>query len=60
MLAQFIAGGKGMALVTGIPYPVALAIAVSIIVLYTFMGGYLAVAYTDFFQSLIKCENFWQ
>ena len=53
VLAQFIAGGKGMALVTGIPYPVALAIAVSIIVLYTFMGGYLAVAYTDFFQSLI-------
>ena len=53
VLAQFIAGGKGMALVTGMPYPVALAIAVSIIVLYTFMGGYLAVAYTDFFQSLI-------
>lgn len=53
VLAQFIAGGKGMALVTGIPYPIALAIAVSVIVLYTFMGGYLAVAYTDFFQSLI-------
>jgi len=53
VLAQFIAGGKGMALVTGMPYPFALAIAVSIIVLYTFMGGYLAVAYTDFFQSII-------
>ena len=53
VLAQFIAGGKGMALVTGIPYPAALAIAVTVIVLYTFMGGYLAVAYTDFFQSLI-------
>ena len=53
VLAQFIAGGKGMALVTGMPYPYALAIAVSIIVLYTFMGGYLAVAYTDFFQSII-------
>lgn len=53
VLAQFIAGGKGMALVTGIPYPAALAIAVSIILLYTFMGGYLAVAYTDFFQSII-------
>lgn len=53
VLAQLIAGGKGMALVTGIPYPAALAIAVGIILLYTFMGGYLAVAYTDFFQSII-------
>ncbi len=53
VLAQLIAGGKGMALVTGIPYPVALAIAVGIILAYTFMGGYLAVAYTDFFQSLV-------
>ena len=53
VLAQFIAGGKGMALVTGIPYPIALAIAVGIILIYTFMGGYLAVAYTDFFQSLV-------
>jgi len=53
VLAQLIAGGKGMALVTGIPYPLALAIAVGIILLYTFMGGYLAVAYTDFFQSVI-------
>jgi len=53
VLAQFIAGGKGMALVTGMPYPAALAIAVGIILLYTFMGGYLAVAYTDFFQSLV-------
>jgi sodium/proline symporter len=53
VLAQFIAGGKGMALVTGMPYPLALAIAVGIILLYTFMGGYLAVAYTDFFQSIV-------
>lgn len=53
VLAQFIAGGKGMALVTGIDYPVALAIAVAVILIYTFMGGYLAVAYTDFFQSVI-------
>lgn len=53
VLAQLIAGGKGMALVTGIPYPLALAISVGIILVYTFMGGYLAVAYTDFFQSVI-------
>ncbi len=52
-LAQFIAGGKGMALVTGMPYGAALFVALTIIILYTFMGGYLAVAYTDFFQSLV-------
>ena len=53
VLAQLIAGGKGLAIVTGIPYPMALAISVGIILIYTFMGGYLAVAYTDFFQSLV-------
>jgi sodium/proline symporter len=53
VLAQLIAGGKGMALVTGIDYPFALAIAIGIILIYTFMGGYLAVAYTDFFQSIV-------
>ncbi len=53
VLAQFIAGGKGMALVTGMPYAAALLIAVSIIMLYTLLGGYLAVAYTDFFQRVI-------
>ncbi len=53
VLAQFIAGGKGMALVTGLPYGAALTIAVGIIMLYTFLGGYFAVAYTDFFQSLV-------
>ena len=53
VLAQFIAGGKGMALITGLPYPVALPIALAVIIVYTFLGGYLAVAYTDFLQSLI-------
>ncbi|MDH3520317.1 MAG: sodium/proline symporter [Myxococcales bacterium] len=53
VLAQFIAGGKGMALVTGMPYWLALLIAVGIIMLYTFLGGYFAVAYTDLFQSLV-------
>lgn len=53
VLAQFIAGGKGMALVTGLPYAAALVIAVGIIMIYTFLGGYFAVAYTDFFQSIV-------
>ncbi len=53
VLAQFIAGGKGMELVTGVPYWFALLIAVGIILLYTLLGGYLAVAYTDALQSVV-------
>lgn len=53
VLAQFIAGGKGLGIVTGISYPIALLVAVSVIVAYTFLGGYLAVAYTDFLQALV-------
>ena len=53
VLAQFIAGGKGMALVTGLDYEWALLTALTIIIIYTFLGGYLAVAYTDFFQSVV-------
>ena len=53
VLAQFIAGGRGLEMVSGVSFPVALAIAIGVIVLYTFMGGYLAVAYTDFVQAII-------
>ena len=53
VLAQFLAGGQGLAMVTGLSVNAALIIAVSIIVGYTFLGGYLAVAYTDFFQAII-------
>lgn len=53
LLAQFVAGGSGLAAVTGVSFPVALCIAVGIIVAYTFLGGYLAVAYTDFLQAIV-------
>ncbi|MCG3179030.1 MAG: Osmoregulated proline transporter OpuE [Phycisphaerae bacterium] len=53
ILAQFIAGAKGMAKVTGLGYEWSLLIAVAIILLYTYMGGYFAVAWTDFFQSIV-------
>ncbi|WP_311945525.1 sodium/proline symporter [Halomonas piscis] len=53
VLAQFIAGGKGLELVTGLPYEAALVIAVTVILAYTLMGGYSAVAYTDMIQSFI-------
>ena len=53
VLAQFVAGGSGLSSVTGLQYEVALLIAVGVIVLYTFLGGYLAVAYTDFVQAIV-------
>ncbi|MDT8880843.1 sodium/proline symporter [Halomonas saccharevitans] len=53
VLAQFIAGGKGLELVTGLPYELALTIAVTVILAYTLMGGYGAVAYTDLVQSFV-------
>lgn len=53
VLAQFIAGGRGLAMVTGIEYQWALLIAIGVILIYTFLGGYLAVAYTDFAQAII-------
>ena len=53
VLAQFVAGGSGLASVTGLSYEIALLIAVGVIVLYTFLGGYLAVAYTDFVQAIV-------
>lgn len=49
VLAQFIAGGRGLEMVTGVSYPIALGI----IVLYAFLDGYLAVAYTDFVQAIV-------
>lgn len=53
LLSQFIAGGTGLATVTGIDLNIAMIIAISVIVLYTFLGGYLAVAYTDFVQAIV-------
>ncbi|MGM0987783.1 MAG: sodium/proline symporter [Pseudomonadota bacterium] len=53
VLAQFIAGGKGLELVTGLSYEVSLLIAVTVILGYTLMGGYGAVAYTDLIQSIV-------
>ena len=39
--------------VTGLGLNTSLVIAVSIILIYTFLGGYLAVAYTGFLQAII-------
>lgn len=53
VLAQFLAGGQGLAMVTGLSVNVSMIVAVGVIVGYTFLGGYLAVAYTDFVQAII-------
>lgn len=53
VLSQFIAGGQGLEMVTGIPFQWAMLVAIGVIVLYTFLGGYLAVAYTDFVQAIV-------
>ncbi|MBM7455599.1 sodium/proline symporter [Oceanisphaera litoralis] len=39
--------------VFGLPYLTALMIGGSVIVAYTFMGGFLAVSWTDFFQGIL-------
>lgn len=53
LLAQFVAGGSGLSAVTGINFEAALLVSAGIIIAYTFLGGYLAVAYTDFVQAII-------
>lgn len=57
VLSQFIAGGKGLEIATGAPFSIALLVAIAVIVLYTFLGGYLAVAYTDFVQAIIMAAG---
>ena len=51
--AQTVAGGKGLSLVTGLPYGMCAGIGLAVIVAYTFLGGYYAVAWTDFLQGCV-------
>src|SRR5690625_73758 len=53
VFAQFIASGNALETLTGLSYEVALIIGVSIIIIYTVTGGYLAVVWTDFFQAIV-------
>lgn len=53
VFAQFIASGKALESLTGLPYEWALIIGVSAIIAYTVVGGYLAVVWTDFFQGIV-------
>lgn len=53
VFAQFIAAGQAIEAVSGLPYVYGVLIGAGIIVLYTFIGGYLAVAWTDAFQAIV-------
>jgi sodium/proline symporter len=48
-----VAGGKLFSTVFGIPYIWALIIGALVVVIYTFLGGFMAVCWTDFFQGTL-------
>lgn len=49
----FVAGAKLFSTVFGISYFWALVAGVFVIISYTFLGGFMAVSWTDFFQGII-------
>ena len=51
--AQFAAIGKTFDAIFGVPHHLSIPIGAAIIILYTMLGGFLAVAWTDFVQGLI-------
>ncbi len=57
VLAQFLAAGKTMSSLLHIPLPAAIIVGAGVIVFYTFAGGYLAVAWTDFIQGIIMVAS---
>ena len=51
--AQFSAGAKLFNAVFGLDYMTALLLGAFVIILYTFLGGFLAVCWTDLFQGIL-------
>lgn len=51
--AQFNGAGKTLNVSFGIPHTIGIIIGAIVIVFYTLMGGFLAVAWTDFLQAII-------
>ena len=49
----FVSGGKLFQTVFGIPYLAAIIICVLVVVGYTFLGGFMAVCWTDIIQGLL-------
>ncbi len=48
-----VAGGKLFSTVFDIPYALALTVGALVVISYTFLGGFMAVCWTDFFQGLL-------
>lgn len=53
VLAQFLAAGKTLSRLFDFPFVPGLIIGVTVILFYTFVGGYFAVAWTDVIQGII-------
>ncbi|MDY4960158.1 MAG: hypothetical protein SO262_07730, partial [Lentihominibacter sp.] len=53
VLGQFMATGKTLVTLFGFPLEAGLIIGVTVILFYTFVGGYFAVAWTDVIQGFI-------
>ncbi len=51
--AQFVASGKALSVTFGLDYHQAVLIGSAVILFYTMMGGFFAVAWTDVIQSLM-------
>lgn len=49
----FVASGKLFSTVFGLPYVTALILGASVVVFYTFLGGFMAVCWTDFCQGVL-------
>ena len=53
VLAQFLSAGQTMVALFGFPLAIGLPIGAAVILIYTFIGGYFAVAWTDVIQGFI-------
>lgn len=51
--ASFVAGAKLFEATLGLDYALALWLGVAVVLVYTVLGGFLAVSWTDFFQALL-------
>ncbi|MCI6188419.1 MAG: sodium/proline symporter, partial [Clostridium sp.] len=49
----FVSGGKLFQTVFGVPYKVSVIIGAIVVVAYTFLGGFMAVCWTDIIQGLL-------
>jgi sodium/proline symporter len=51
--AQFAAGAKLFETLMGMEYRTALVLGGAVIIIYTFLGGFMAVSFTDFIQGML-------